>query len=245
MQIIPALQTYIYFDDNGHNMRKTILIIDDEQGIVDVCRDYLLAEGFDVLEASDGMAGLESARNNSPDLIVLDWMLPSMDGPSICKTLRKADDVPIIMLTAKGEENDRIQGFECGADDYICKPFSPRELVSRVKSLLKRSSGIVTTDQVKISDLILDRKRYLVILPGKEVSLTQTEFELMSILVAHPGRIFSRGQLLAELRGVNFESYERAIDSQIRNLRKKIEPKENETKYIQTMYGVGYKFIEK
>ena len=226
-------------------MRKTILIIDDEQGIVDVCRDYLLAEDFNVLEANEGFAGLESARKNSPDLIVLDWMLPGMDGLTICKTLRKIDDVPIIMLTAKGDENDRIQGLESGADDYICKPFSPRELVSRVKALLKRSSGIVSTDQVKVSDLILDRKRYLVILPGKEVSLTHTEFELLNILIAHPGRIFSRGQLLAELRGVNFESYERAIDSQIRNLRKKIEPKENETKYIQTIYGVGYKFIEK
>ncbi len=243
--MVTTLQTWDGFDDNGCMMRKTILIIDDEQGIVDVCRDYLLGEGFDVLEANDGIRGLELARTSQPDLIILDWMLPGMDGLSICRTLRKMDDVPIIMLTAKGEEDDRIQGFECGADDYICKPFSPRELVSRVKSILKRSSGIVTTDQVKVQDLILDRKRYLAILPNKEVSLTQTEFELLSILVAHPGRIFSRGQLLAELRGVNFESYERAIDSQIRNLRKKIEPKENETQYIQTIYGVGYRFIEK
>jgi len=226
-------------------MRKTILIIDDEQGIVDVCRDYLLAEDFIVLEANEGLAGLESARKNSPDLIVLDWMLPGMDGLTICKTLRKMDDVPIIMLTAKGDEDDRIHGLESGADDYLCKPFSPRELVSRVKSILKRSSGIVATDQVCASDLILDRKRYLVILPGKEVSLTPTEFALLDIFVTHPDRIFSRGQLLAELRGVSFESYERAIDSHIRNLRKKIEPKENETKYIQTVYGIGYKFIGK
>jgi two-component system, OmpR family, alkaline phosphatase synthesis response regulator PhoP len=223
-------------------MAKSILVIDDEPQIVEICRDYLKAAGFEVLTAPDGSAGLAMVRRNHPDLVVLDLMLPGMDGLDVCRTLRREGNIPIIMLTARVEETDKLIGLELGADDYLTKPFSPRELVARVRTVLRRASGIVPGEVIRSETLTLDRTRYRVILPDREVPLTPTEFEILATLVSQPGRIFSRSQLLYAARGVAFESYERAIDSHIRNLRRKIEPTDNDAHYIVTVHGVGYKF---
>jgi len=226
-------------------MSKTILVVDDEPKIVDICRDYLSAAGFKVITAADGARGLSLARNEKPDLVVLDLMMPGMDGLDVCRQLRREGTMPIVMLTARVEESDKLIGLELGADDYITKPFSPRELVARVRTVLRRAEGSSSPAEViRAADLTLDRNRYLVTLPGGEVSLTPTEFEILAALASQPGRIFSRGQLLMAARGVAFESYERAIDSHIRNLRRKVEPDDREPRYIITVHGVGYKFAE-
>ena len=229
---------------NEFIVAKKILVIDDEPKIVEICRDYLKAAGFDVVQAYDGPSGLSMARQAHPDLIVLDLMLPGMDGFDVCRELRRDNAVPIIMLTARVEETDKIIGLELGADDYITKPFSPRELVARVRTLLRRVLGSSTTEILHAGELSLDRNRYVVTLPDREVTLTATEFELLATLATHPGRIFSRAQLLTAVRGVSIESYERAVDSHIRNLRRKIEPGEGPPRYIQTVHGIGYKLIE-
>jgi two-component system, OmpR family, alkaline phosphatase synthesis response regulator PhoP len=219
-------------------MAKKILIIDDEPKIVEICSDYLHAAGFDIVSAGDGPQGQSMARSQMPDLIVLDLMLPGMDGLDLCRALRSESNVPIIMLTARIEETDKLIGLELGADDYITKPFSPRELVVRVRTVLRRASGDPSSEVIRVGDLTLDRTRYLANLPDRSVVLTNTEFELLATMMGQPGRIFSRAQLLNAVRGVAFESYERAIDSHIRNLRRKLEPGE----YIVTVHGVGYKF---
>jgi two-component system alkaline phosphatase synthesis response regulator PhoP len=230
-------------------MPKTILVVDDESQIVEICRDYLTAAGFIVVTADDGPRGLATARRERPDLIVLDLMLPGMDGLDVCREVRRESSslatVPIIMLTARVEESDKLVGLELGADDYITKPFSPRELVARVRTVLRRAGdAMAPADLIRVGDLTLDRARYRVIMPGREVDLTPTEFEILATLAGHPGRIYSRAQLLTAARGVAFESYERAIDSHIRNLRRKIELAEGEPCYIITVHGVGYKFAE-
>ena len=226
-------------------MSKTILVIDDEPKIVEICRDYLVVAGFDVITASDGPEGLAAARRERPDLIVLDLMLPGMDGLDVCRELRRESSTPVIMLTARVEESDKLVGLELGADDYLTKPFSPRELVARVRAVLRRASGpAAPADVIRAGALTLDRARYHALLPDREVPLTPTEFEILAALAGQPGRIFSRAQLLTVARGVAFESYERAIDSHIRNLRRKIEPSEGEPRYIITVHGVGYKFAE-
>ncbi len=222
-------------------MAKKILVVDDEPKIVEICRDYLQAAGFDVVQADDGLRGLDAARRERPDLVVLDLMLPGMDGLDVCRRLRRESNVPIIMLTARVEEADRLVGLELGADDYLTKPFSPRELVARVRTVLRRGTGAAPVEMIRVGDLELDRGRFVVLAAGQEVSLTPTEFELLALLASQPGRIFSRAQLLEAVRGTAFESYERAIDSHIRNLRRKIEPQEDQPRYIQTVYGVGYK----
>jgi two-component system alkaline phosphatase synthesis response regulator PhoP len=230
-------------------MAKTILVVDDEPQILEICRDYLTAAGFKVLAAEDGLSGLAVARREHPDLIVLDLMLPGMDGLDVCRELRRESgslaSVPIIMLTARVQESDRLVGLELGADDYVTKPFSPRELVARARTVLRRiGEPPAPADVVRAGDLTLDRSRYRALLPDREIDLTATEFEILATLASHPGRIFSRAQLLTAARGVAFESYERAIDSHIRNLRRKIEPSEGEPHYIITVHGVGYKFAE-
>jgi DNA-binding response OmpR family regulator len=219
-------------------MPRKILVIDDEPKIVEICRDYLKAAGYDVVTAGDGAKGLTSARREKPDLVVLDLMLPGMDGLDVCRSLRRESEVPIIMLTARVEETDRLIGLELGADDYITKPFSPRELVARVKVVLRRVSGDVTAEVIRVGNVSLDRAHYEVQIGKRVVTLTPTEFEIMATLMSQPGRIFSRNQLLNATHGVAFESYERAIDSHIRNLRRKLEPDE----LIFTVHGVGYKF---
>jgi DNA-binding response OmpR family regulator len=219
-------------------MPKKILLIDDEPGILEICRDYLKASGYDVLTAADGLQGLSAARRERPDLVVLDLMLPEMDGLDVCRALRRESDVPIIMLTARVEETDKLVGLELGADDYMTKPFSPRELVARVKVVLRRVGGDATAEMIRAGRVSLDRAHYRAQIGQRAVPLTPTEFEIMATLMSQPGRIFSRHQLLNAAHGVAFESYERAIDSHIRNLRRKLGPDD----LIVTVHGVGYKF---
>jgi DNA-binding response OmpR family regulator len=219
-------------------MPKKILVIDDEPKIVEICKDYLHAAGFDVVTAEDGIQGLAQVRLQKPDLIVLDLMLPGMDGLDVCRSLRRESNVPIVMLTARIEEADKLIGLELGADDYITKPFSPRELVARIRTVLRRASGDLPSDIIRAGEMTLDRAHYQASLPDRSITLTPTEFELLATMMNQPGRIFTRGQLLKAVRGVTFDSYERAIDSHIRNLRRKLEPGD----YIITVHGVGYKF---
>jgi two-component system, OmpR family, alkaline phosphatase synthesis response regulator PhoP len=224
-------------------MAKKILVIDDEPKIVEICQDYLVKAGYEVAHAYDGPTGLAVAHKTQPDLVVLDLMMPEMDGLDVCRELRREGNVPIIMLTARVDETDKLIGLELGADDYMTKPFSPRELVARVRTVLRRISGNPQADVIYAGDLILDRGHYSARFSDHEVSLTPTEFELLATMASQPGRIFSRAQLLTAVRGVTFESYERAIDSHIRNLRRKIEPAEGGTSHIITVHGAGYKFI--
>lgn len=219
-------------------MPKKILLVDDEPEILEICRDYLQASGYEVVTAKDGAQGLLSARREKPDLVVLDLMLPEMDGLDVCRVIRRESNVPIIMLTARVEETDKLIGLELGADDYMTKPFSPRELVARVKVVLRRVSGDATAEVIRVGNVSLDRTQYEVQIGKRLVTLTPTEFEIMATLMSQPSRIFSRNQLLNAAHGVAFESYERAIDSHIRNLRRKLEPDE----LIFTVHGVGYKF---
>jgi DNA-binding response OmpR family regulator len=219
-------------------MPKKILLVDDEPEILEICRDYLKASGFDVATAKDGALGLSMARREKPDLIVLDLMMPEMDGLDLCRNIRRESNVPIIMLTARVEEADKLIGLELGADDYMTKPFSSRELVARVKVVLRRVSGDAAAEMIRVGNVSLDRAHYEVQIGKRVLQLTPTEFEIMATLMSQPSRIFSRTQLLHAAHGVAFESYERAIDSHIRNLRHKLEPDE----LIFTVHGVGYKF---
>lgn len=221
------------------NAVKTVLVVDDEPKIAEICRDYLSAAGFAVLAAHTGKAGLALARKEKPDLVVLDLMMPEMDGLDVCRELRRESNIPIIMLTARVEESDKLVGLELGADDYLTKPFSPRELVARVRTVLRRGAP-ATVDVIRAGTLTLDRARFQAVAGEREIQLTPTEFEILALMAGQPGRIFSRAQLLTAVRGVSFESYERAIDSHIRNLRRKLEPDE----WIVTVHGVGYKFVE-
>ncbi len=222
-------------------MAKRILIVDDEPKIVEICRDYLKAAGFDVVSALDGNIGLDKFHKEKPDLVVLDLMLPNVDGLDVCREIRREGSTPIIMLTARVEESDKLIGLELGADDYITKPFSPRELVARVRTVLRRVQGDSTAEIIRSGNLTLDRNRFVAEVDGREIALTPTEFEILATLASQPGRIFTRAQLLIAVRGVAFESYERAIDSHIRNLRKKLNPTGKGTDYIVTVHGVGYK----
>jgi DNA-binding response OmpR family regulator len=224
-------------------MAQTILVVDDEARIVKLVRDYLERAGFDVLGAFDGEMALMLARREQPDLIILDLMLPGVDGLDVCRRLRRESGVPIIMLTARVEEADRIVGLELGADDYVSKPFSPGELVARVRATLRRASGEVGPPTVlRASDVELDTASLTASIAGDPVDLTPTEFQLLATLVRQPGRIFSREQLLEAVHGVAFEGYDRSVDSHIKNLRRKIEPDPRKPRYIQTIYGVGYRF---
>ncbi len=223
-------------------MSKKILIVDDEPKIVEICSDYLKAANFDVVSSLDGRNGLEKFQREKPDLVVLDLMLPGMDGLDVCREIRKVSSTPIIMLTARVEESDKLVGLELGADDYITKPFSPRELVARVRTVLRRVQGDPSVDVIRSGNLTLDRNRFIVNIGEREIISTPTEFEILATLANQPGRIFTRSQLLMAVRGVAFESYERAIDSHIRNLRKKLNPTGNELDPIITVHGVGYKF---
>ena len=223
-------------------MPKKILVVDDEPKIAEICQDYLKAAGYEVVTAMTGPDGLSAARREKPDLVVLDLMLPEMDGLDVCRVLRRESDVPIIMLTARVEEMDKLIGLEIGADDYITKPFSPRELVARVRVVLRRVSGDPTSDIIRAGEVTLDRARYEVNLPDQTIALTSTEFEILATLMSQPGRIYSRAQLLNAAHGVAFESYERAINSHIRNLRRKLERGDDKANYIVTVHGVGYKF---
>lgn len=223
---------------------KTVLVVDDEPKIVQIARDYLEHAGFVVLSALDGTAALATARSAQPDLVVLDLGLPGLDGLDVCRALRKDSNIPIIMLTARDQEADKLVGLELGADDYITKPFSPKELVARVRAVLRRAEQATAGETLRAAGLELDLARMRVTRNGTIVEVTPTEFELLATLARQPGRIFTRGQLLDALHGVAFESYERAIDAHVKNLRRKLEPDPREPRYILTVYGVGYKLAE-
>ncbi|MDE3091145.1 MAG: response regulator transcription factor, partial [Chloroflexota bacterium] len=224
---------------------KTILVVDDEPKIVQLARDYLERAGFAVLTAGDGKTALAAARAEKPDLVILDLGLPEMDGLDVARALRKDSNVPIIMLTARGEETDKLVGLELGADDYITKPFSPKELVARVRAVLRRfESANAGAETIRVADVTLDVPRMRVTVSDRTVEVTPTEFQLLATLAREPGRIFTRAQLLDAVRGVAFESYERAIDAHIKNIRRKIEPDPREPRYILMVYGVGYKFAD-
>jgi two-component system, OmpR family, alkaline phosphatase synthesis response regulator PhoP len=224
---------------------RTILIVDDEPKIVQIARDYLERAGFRVLSTGDGRSVAPAVRRGKPDLVILDLALPDMDGLDVARELRKESEVPIIMLTARGDETDRLIGLELGADDYIVKPFSPKELVARVRAVLRRWDGTRSgTDIIHARDLLLDVPRMLAVLGGRTLDLTPTEFQLLAIMARQPGRIFTRGQLLEAVHGVAAESFERAVDSHIKNLRRKIEPDTRRPRYIVAVHGIGYKFAE-
>ena len=227
---------------------KTILVVDDEPKIADLARDYLEHAGFVVLVSGDGRIALDLARRRRPDLVVLDLGLPGLDGLEVTRELRRDGDVPIVMLTARDDELDKLLGLELGADDYITKPFSPRELVARVKAVLRRSERDIASpgegDRIIAGDVVLDVPRMRVDVAGRSVELTPTEFGLLATLARRPGRIYTRGQLLDALRGVAFESYERSIDAHVKNLRRKIEPVPREPRYVLTVHGVGYRFAD-
>ena len=219
-------------------MPKKILLVDDEPQVLAICHDYLKVSGYDVIVATDGLQGLAAARREKPDLIVLDLILPEMDGLDVCRAIRRKSIVPIIMLTGRADETDKVIGLEIGADDYMTKPFSPRELVARVHVVLRRASADSTAEVIRIGNVTLDRSHYEVQIEKRTITLTPTEFEIMATLMSQPGCIISRSQLLRAAHGVAFESYGRAIDSHIRNLRHKLEPDE----LIFTVQGVGYQF---
>ena len=225
---------------------KTILVVDDEPKMIKIARDYLAQAGYNVVAATDGAAAVSASRTAKPDLIVLDLGLPTMDGLDVTRAIRKDSNVPIIMLTARGEESDKLVGLELGADDYMTKPFSPKELVARVRVVLRRAEGVAASavEMIRVGDLTLDVPRMRVSLGDQSVEVTPTEFQLLAALAKQPGRIFTRAQLLDAVHGVAFESYERAIDAHIKNLRRKLEPNPREPKYILTVYGVGYKFSD-
>jgi two-component system alkaline phosphatase synthesis response regulator PhoP len=226
-------------------MSKRILIVDDEPKIVRVLRGYLEAAGFQVITAYDGMEALAAFRSETPDLIVLDLMLPEVDGLDVARAIRRESDVPIIMLTARVDEADRLIGLELGADDYVTKPFSPREVVARVRAVLRRTGGSEPTSRVLVAgDVALDLDKRQASVSGRPVELTPTEFDLLATLVENPGRVFSRMQLLDRIQGYAYEGYERTIDAHVKNLRQKIENDPKHPDYILTVYGLGYKFAE-
>ncbi|MDI3280022.1 MAG: response regulator transcription factor [Bacillota bacterium] len=225
---------------------EKILVVEDERPIAEVVKAYLEGEGFAVTVVYDGTAALAAARHWRPDLIVLDLMLPGLSGEEVCRKLRSESDVPILMLTAKSEEEDRVQGLQMGADDYLVKPFSPRELVARVRAILRRTRGgevpLAEVLSFNGGELVLDTARHQVWLGGREVNLTPTEFKLLTVLSRYPGRVLTRSQLTQQVQGYDYEGYDRTIDVHIKNLRQKIEPEPENPRYIKTVYGVGYKF---
>lgn len=226
-------------------MNELILLVDDEPLIVQQARDYLEHGGFRVLSAGDGKQALAVARQARPDLVVLDLNLPGLDGLDVCRALRRESDVPIIMLTARVEETDRLIGLELGADDYIVKPFSPRELVARVRVILRRVRGeSYNRDLVRTADLEIDQAGHRVMRNGEAIRLSRTEFNLLALLAQHPGQTFTRAQLVDRLYQVSFEGVDRSIDAHIKNLRRKLEPNPSEPRYVLTVFGVGYKFAE-
>ena len=226
-------------------MSKKILIVDDEPQIVRVLRGYLESAGFQVIVAYDGVEALAAYRHEAPDLIVLDLALPEMDGLDVARAIRRESDAPIIMLTARVDETDRLIGLELGADDYVTKPFSPREVVARVRAVLRRVGGSEPSSRVlSAGDVVLDLDKRQASVGGRPVELTPTEFDLLATLVESPGRVFSRIQLLDKVQGYAYEGYERTIDAHVKNLRQKMEEDPKHPRYILTIYGLGYKFGE-
>lgn len=248
----PSRNPHLLFTHPSHRaarivkpMAKKILVVDDELEIIKVVRAYLERAGFVVVTAREGHEALTVFRHERPQLVILDLNLPGVDGLDVCRTLRRDSDVPIIMLTARIEEADRLIGLELGADDYVLKPFSPREIVARVRTILRRAEG--TPHRVEVmsaSNVTIDLLRHIATVNGKPLDLTMMEFNLLALLVEHPGQVFTRQQLLEQVEGIAYEAYERTIDVHIKNLRKKLGDDSEDARFIETVRGVGYRFRE-
>ena len=226
-------------------MTKKILVVDDEKRIVEILQAYLERDGYRVIAAYDGRSALELARSNSPDLVILDLMLPEVSGWDVCRELRRESDVPIIMLTARDDTTDKIIGLELGADDYVTKPFEPKEIISRVRAVLRRGERkAVSKSTLNVGEIMIDTNKRLVRRGDQNIELTPIEFDLLRVMAENPGRVYSRMQLLDKVQGDAYEGYERTVDSHIKNLRKKLELDPEHPVYIITIYGVGYKLGE-
>lgn len=223
-------------------MPQTILIVDDEAKLREMIRVYLTQEGFRIVEASNGRDALFVARHEKPDLIILDLMMPEMSGLDFMRAYAKEINDPVIMLTAKVDDHDKIVGLELGADDYVTKPFNVRELIARVRAVLRRAQKTIEHEVLRVADIMLNRTTVTVTVAGNLVELTKSEFELLAAFMSSPGQVFSRLDLLEHTSGDAFEGYERTIDVHIRNLRAKIEPDPKHPIYVETVYGMGYRF---
>jgi DNA-binding response OmpR family regulator len=219
-------------------------VVDDDAKTVELVKLYLNRDGYRVLTAYDGVEALRLARDGHPDLIVLDLMLPGIDGLEVCRTLRRESEVPIIMLTAKTTDEDKVTGLGLGADDYVTKPFSPRELAARVRAVLRRLPGERGPDEIKHGQLTVNFIRHEASLDGRSLNLTTVEFKLLGVFIKEVGRVFSRAQLIEDALGYDFDGFDRTIDVHILNLRRKLEPDPSHPKYIKTVYGAGYKLSE-
>lgn len=217
-------------------------MVDDDEKLVELVQKYLSKDGYDVITAYQGIEALRKFRKREVDLVILDLMLPKMDGLKVCKKIRKKSDTPVIMLTAKTKEEDKIKGLDLGADDYVTKPFSPGELLARVRAVLRRVEEEEGPDELTYGPLSVNFKRHEALFEGEAIELTASEFKLLAALVKNPGRAFSRSQLIHEAFGYDYEGLERTIDVHIKNLRKKIEPDSGSPRFLKTVYGVGYKF---
>jgi DNA-binding response OmpR family regulator len=222
---------------------KKVLVVDDDVKTVELVRLYLDRDGYQVLTAYDGVEALRLARESYPDLIVLDLMLPDIDGLELCRTLRRESDVPIIMLTARTTDQDKLTGLDLGADDYVTKPFSPKELAARVRAVLRRLPGERGPEEIKSGELSMSFTEHEAWFAGRPLNLTSVEFKLLGVLAKEPGRVFSRASLIEEALGYDFEGFDRTIDVHVLNLRRKLEPDPSHPRYIKTVYGVGYKFV--
>lgn len=221
----------------------SVIIVDDDVKLVQLLKTYFDREGFITYTANDGLTALQVVKDKVPDIMILDLMLPGIDGWDVCRKIRRDNDLPIIMLTARDEESDRLVGLEIGADDYVTKPFSPKEVVARAKAVLRRThKALVQNAPIVLGNLSIDLGRHEILHDGQLVDLTPTEFKMLEVLAAHPGIVFSRLQMVEQIQGYSFEGYERTIDAHVKNLRRKLEPNPKEPQYILTVYGIGYKF---
>ena len=227
-------------------MAKKILVVDDEAKIVKVLKAYLEQSGFQVVTAADGKVALDTFMREKPDFMILDLNLPGMDGLDVCRTVRRHSNIPILMLTARVEEADKLIGLELGADDYVVKPFSPREVVARVRTIFRRADGESTQSEViRVGDLQIDLDQHTVMVSENYIELTPTEFDILVVLARQPKRVFTRMQIMELAQGNAFEGYERTIDTHIKNIRLKLEPNPKEPTFIHTVFGVGYKLDAK
>lgn len=221
----------------------SVLIVDDDVKLVQLLKTYFDKEGFLTYSANDGLDALQIVREKKPDIMVLDLMLPGLDGWDVCRRIRRDNDIPIIMLTARDEESDRLIGLEIGADDYVTKPFSPKEVVARAKVILRRSNReVLRQEPIRAGSLVIDLERHEVLQDGQAVDLTPTEFKILEFMAANAGKVFSRLQIVEQTQGYTFEGYERTIDAHVKNIRRKLERNPKEPQYILTVYGIGYKF---
>jgi two-component system alkaline phosphatase synthesis response regulator PhoP len=226
-------------------MSQRILVVEDDREIATLVRDYLVRAGFTVDIASSGVQALDLYQRAQPALVILDLMLPEIDGLDLARRIRRESETPLIMLTARSSESDRVSGLELGADDYLAKPFSPRELVARVRAVLRRAEGAARPPVIlRAGSVVIDLERHRVTVQDRPIELTPTEFALLNALARHPGRVFTRLQLLERVQGSTYESFERTIDAHIKNLRHKLEDDPKNPRYVLTVHGVGYKFQE-